>query len=295
MELEQLFCDIDDFCLFFEPQFMSKLMTSSGRKKFKKTRLSLSEIMTIVVYFHHSNYRNFKYYYQNYLALYHLSEFPQLVSYNRFVELMSDALIPLIFYLNTRKGKCTGISFIDTMGLPICHNKRAKRNKVFSGLSNWGKSSVDWYFGFKLHLIINEQGEILAFQLTPGNVDERKIVPSLTNDLWGRLFGDKGYISKDLFEQLWEKNLKLITPFRKNMKNKLVELWEKLMLRKRSLIETVNDQLQNISQIVHSRHRSITNFLVNTISGLIAYTWQDKKPRLELDDNQVASLSALTI
>ncbi len=125
--------------------------------------------------------------------------------------------------------------------------------------------------GFKLHLIINELGEILAFQITKGNVDDRKTVLYLTKDLWGRLFGDKGYISQDLFQQLWLKNIKLITPFKKKMNNKLLELWEKLMLRKRSLIETVNDQLQNISQIVHSRHRSPISFLVNAVAGLIAY------------------------
>lgn len=161
---------------------------------------------------------------------------------------------------------------------------------------------MDWYFGFKLHLIINEQGELLAFQVTPGNVDDRKPVPTLAQNLWGRLFGDKGYISKSLFQELLENDVKLITPFKKNMKNKLVELWEKLMLRKRALIETVNDQLwlrhagyQNISQVVHSRHRSISNFMVNIIAGLIAYTWQDKKPSLKLDKHEVTSLPALLI
>jgi hypothetical protein len=295
MELDNLFYEIDDFCLIFEPQFLSQLLDSSERKRIKNSQLSLSEIMTIIVYFHHSRYRDFKHYYQDLILQYHYPDFPDLVSYNRFVELMSSSLVPLIFYLNTRKGKCTGISFIDTMGIPICHNKRAKRNKVFDDLAHWGKSSIDWYFGFKLHLIINEQGEILAFQITPGNIDERKTVPYLTKDLWGRLFGDKGYISQDLFQELYQKNLKLITPFKKKMNNKLLELWEKLMLRKRSLIETVNDQLQNISQIVHSRHRSPINFLVNTIAGLIAYTWQDKKPKLQLEQDEIKSLSALVI
>lgn len=295
MELEKLFWEVDDFCLIFEPHFFSQLLPSLQKQRFRKTRLHLSEIMTIIIYFHHSNYRNFKSYYQDYLLQYHRHNFPHLVSYNRFVELMSDSLIPLIFYLNTRKGKCSGISFIDTMGIPICHNRRAKRNKVFQGLSHWGKSSVDWYFGFKLHLVINDQGEILAFQLTPGNIDERKTVPYLTGNVWGWLFGDKGYISQNLSSQLQEKNIKLITPLRKNMNNKLLSLWEKLMLRKRALIETVNDQLQNISNIVHSRHRSPINFLVNTIAGIIAYTWQEKKPKLQLENDETSSLSALVI
>ncbi len=295
MELEQLFCEIDDFCHGFEEVFKSKLISEKPRKRLIKSHLSLSEVMTIVVYFHQSSYRTFKDFYLKNIIKYHNQDFPSLVSYNRFVELMSYTLIPLIFYLNTRKGKCTGISFLDSMGLPICHNKRAKRNKVFSGISGWGRSSVDWYFGFKLHLIINDPGELLAFQITPGNIDERKPVPTLAKDLWGRLFGDKGYISQDLFQELFVNNLKLVTPFKKNMNNKLVELWEKLMLRKRSLIETVNDQLQNISQLVHSRHRSVSNFMVNVIAGLIAYTWQDKKPSLKLDKDELSSLPALLI
>jgi hypothetical protein len=295
MELDRLFCDVDDFCLVFEPSFKAKLLSSSEIIVIQNCRLSLSEIMTIIIYFHHSSYRDFKHYYKHHILLYHSQDFPHLVSYNRFVELMSSALIPLIFYLNTRKGKCTGISFIDTMGIPICHNKRAKRNKVFHNLAHWGKNSIDWYYGFKLHLVINDQGEILAFKITSGNVDEGKTVPYLTKYIWGRLFGDKGYISQDLFQQLWLKNIKLITPFKKKMNNKLLELWEKLMLRKRSLIETVNDQLQNISQIVHSRHRSPINFLVNAVAGLIAYTWQDKKPKLQLEKDEINSLSALVI
>ena len=295
MELEVLFCEIDDFCQDFEKQFNRKLINNHQRKRAKKSRLSLSEVMTIIIYFHSSSYRHFKAYYQEKMVKYHQKYFPNLVSYNRFVELMPHSLIPLIHYLNSRQGKCTGISFLDGMGIPICHKRRAKRNKVFEGLAAWGKSSVDWYFGFKLHLIINEQGELLAFQITPGNIDERKPVPRLAKNLWGRMFADKGYISQSLFQELWSHNLKLITPFKKNMKNKLTTLWEKLMLRKRSLIETVNDQLQNISQLVHSRHRSVFNFMVNVIAGLIAYTFQEKKPSLKLDRTEVQNLPALLV
>ncbi len=208
---------------------------------------------------------------------------------------MPHALIPLISYLNSRKGDITRISFIDSTAIPICHPKRAKKNKVFRDLSGWGKSSVAWYFGFKLHLIINERGELLAFQVTPGNTDDRVPVPTLTDKLWGSFFGDKGYISKKLWQELWSNNIKLITPFKKNMNNKLVELWEKLMLRKRSLIETVNDQLKNISQVVHSRHRSVKNFMVNLVAGLIAYTFQEKKPSLKLAENEVTNLPALLV
>ena len=249
--------------------------------------------MTIIVYFHRSSYRNFKDYYLKHIFKYCQGEFPNLVSYQRFVELMPNALIPLMYYLNTRKGLNTGISFIDSTSIPICHSKRAKTNKVFKDLAGWGKSSICWYFGFKLHLIINDQGELLAFQITPGNTDDRKPVPALTKNLFGKIFGDKGYISQKLWLELWSNGLKLITPFKKNMRNKLLSLEEKLMLRKRSLIETVNDQLKNISQLAHSRHRSVTNFMVNVVAAIIAYTWQPKKPSLRFDENEIETLPVL--
>jgi hypothetical protein len=143
--------------------------------------------------------------------------FRSLVSYNRFVELIPCALIPLICYLNTRKGEVTGISFIDATKIPICYNARALRNKVFKGFANWGKSSIGWFFGFKLHLIINEKGELLSFKVTPGNVDDRVPVPDLVQELVGKIFGDKGYISSDLFKELFDQGLQLITPIKKNM------------------------------------------------------------------------------
>ncbi len=216
---------------------------------------------------------------------------------------MPSALMTLICYLNTRKGEVTGISFIDATRLPICSNFRATRNKVFEGLANWGKSSIGWFFGFKLHLIINDRGELLSFQITPGNVDDRVPVKDLVKELFGKLYGDKGYISSPLFEELFEKGIKFITPFKKKMKNRLLPMIDKIMLRKRSLIETVNaqrscafgDQLKNISQISHSRHRSVLNFMVNIIAGLIAYTHQEKKPSLNLNNEEYTLLPSTLI
>ena len=153
---------------------------------------------------------------------------------------------------------------------------------------------MGWHYGFKLHLIINDRGELLAFKLTPGNTDDRKPVPDLTKDLVGKLFGDRGYISQKLFEELYERGLQLITRYKKKMKQKLVKLIDKILLRKRSLIETVNDQLKNISQIEHSRHRSVWNFLVNLFAGLIAYTYLPKKPCLDLEPIWFASFTSGT-
>jgi hypothetical protein len=145
-----------------------------------------------------------------------------------------------------------------------------------------GKSSMGWFYGFKLHLIINEQGEILSFCLTSGNVDDRNeaVMDSLTKEIFGKLFADRGCISQKLFENLLKKDITLITRAKKNMKNKLMDYYDRLMLRKRTVIESVNDFLKNICNIEHSRHRSITNFLVNLVSALAAYSFLPKKPSI---------------
>ena len=141
---------------------------------------------------------------------------------------------------------------------------------------------MGWFYGFKLHLIINEQGEILSFCLTSGNVDDRNeaVMDSLTKEIFGKLFADRGYISQKLFEKLLKKDITLVTRAKKNMKNKLMNLYDRLMLRKRTVIESVNDFLKNICEIEHSRHRSIKNFLVNLLSALAAYSLLPKKPSI---------------
>ena len=162
----------------------------------------------------------------------------------------------------------------------VCHNRRIHSHRVFADVAARGKSSVDWFYGFKLHLVVNDEGELLAFCLTPGNTDDRQPVQELVEKLWGKLFADKGYISQALFETLFDHNLQLITKLKRNMRNKLMPLLDKLLLRKRSIIETITDQLKNISQIEHSRHRSLWNFFGNLVAGLIAYTWRPNKPSL---------------
>jgi hypothetical protein len=153
---------------------------------------------------------------------------------------------------------------------------------VFEASAPGGKTPLGWFYGFKLHLIINDEGELWAFKLTAGNVDDRAPVPELTRHLFGKLFGDKGYRSQKLFDELYDCGVELITRLRKHMKNRLMRLVDKLLLRKRVLIEPVNDPLKNLSPIEHTRHRSPAHFLVNLIAGLIAYTYQPKKPSLHL-------------
>ena len=282
MDILPLFCDIDDFCLLFEPAWRRRLLASGAQRRHKPGALSLSEVMTILVLFHASGYRDLKSFYTRHVAEQMSGAFPNLVSYGRFVELQRDALAPLWCYLHTRFGECTGIAFVDATTLAVCHNLRIPQHKVFRDSARRGRSSMGWFYGFKLHLAINDRGELMGCYLTPGNVDDRRPVPHLVKDLWGRLFGDKGYISQPLSALLHAQGLRLVTRLKKNMKNRFLPLCDKLLLRKRALIETVNDQLKNISQVEHTRHRSLWNFLGNVAAGLIAYTWREKKPSLNI-------------
>jgi hypothetical protein len=282
MSLLELFVSVDDFCQTFLPAWERKLLCNGSKKRRRAGQLSLSEIMTII-YFHQSHYRNFKAYYREHVCKHLRAEFPNLVTYERFVILMSSAFGPLSAYLKSLYGRCSGISFIDSTALEVCDNHRIHNHKVFEGLAARGKGSMGWFYGLKLHLVVNDRGEILACQITSGNIDDRKPVPAFCKRLFGKLIADRGYISQPLFEQLLETfNVQLITRLKKNMKNRLLPWIDRLLLRKRAIIESVVDQLKNISQIEHTRHRSPINAFINIIAGLIAYCHQPKKPSLNI-------------
>lgn len=282
-DLTTLFCKVDDFWNEFSHEW-EKHLIDAGKLKFgPKPTLSISEMMTIVILFHQSNFRTFKHFYL-YLTQNLQKEFPNLISYSRFVFLKKNLFVPLFAFLMSSRGELTGISFIDSTSIKVCHNKRIRRNKVFKNLASRGKTTSGWFYGFKLHLIVNDKGEILAFQLTPANVSDVSVVEKLAMGIEGKMFGDKGYISSKLFQSLIKKGLQLFTTIRSNMKQKLMSLKDKILLRKRSVIETINDQLKNISQIEHTRHRSPQNFLINLLGGLAAYGQQPKKPSIRLGE-----------
>ncbi len=184
-----------------------------------------------------------------------------------------------------RTGEVTGISFIDSTPVRVCKNKRIHNHKVFKDIAQRGKSTMGYFFGFKLHIVINEKGEIINFVITAANVDDRAPLKdeSFIKNLFGKLYADKGYVSKELINNLFIDGIQLITGIRNNMKNQIMTMYDKIMLRKRSVIETVNDELKNICQIEHSRHRSPINFLTNMISGLLAYSFLPKKPRIKYE------------
>jgi hypothetical protein len=283
MSILDLFCSVDEFWQQFAPWWQQQLLAAGARQRLRPTRLQPSEIMTIAILFQQSGYRTFKAFYTQHVQQHLRGEFPHLLSYTRFVELLPTVLAPLIVYLHTQLGTCTGLSFIDSTALAVCKNPRIGQHRVFALDAARGKTSVGWFYGFKLHLVVNDRGELLAFCLTPGNVDDRRPVPRLVRRLFGKLFGDRGYISQELAEDLLvTQGVQLITKLRKNMRNRLLALGDKLLLRKRALIESMVDELKNVCQIEHSRHRSPLNFLANLMAGLIAYCHLPKKPSLGL-------------
>ena len=287
-KVTEIFYLVDEFCIEFTKLTSEHSLKENNGKKTRKRKFTMSdsEVITILILFHIKSYRNFKHFYINHVQKNMVSEFPRTVSYNRFVELKEKVTLPMTAFLQTCcLGECTGISFIDSTPIKVCHIKREKQNRVFKGYATKGQCSMGWFFGFKLHIVINDKGEILDFLFTPGNTDDRYPLKNKNfhDKVFGKLIGDKGYISKTLFEELFIDGIHMITKIRKNMKNCLMHTYDKALLRKRALVECVNDQLKNICQIEHTRHRSVNNFLANLIAGIIAYQFLPKKPSLNLD------------
>lgn len=282
-KITEIFYLTDEFCKEFDKNISKHQI---GNKPKRKPKMSNSEVITILTLFHYGAFKNLKYFYIHYVQEHLKDDFPDTVSYNRFVELSQKVTLPMVMFLKTCcLGDCTGISFTDSTPIRVCKNKRIRRNKVFDGLAQIGKSTMGYFFGFKLHLIINDKGEILNFVITPGNTDDRTPLrdKSFIQKLKGKLYADKGYISQKLTEILFVDGIHLVTHIRNNMKNVLMEMKDKILLRKRSVIETVNDELKNICNIEHSRHRSFGNFISNLISGLIAYSFFPKKPSIKFE------------
>lgn len=280
-DITALFCCLDDFCKIYEDWEKHRLI-ETGRKRHRACRLALSEMLLIMIIFHFSPCKNFKYFYTQFLPYKHGQDFPKRLSYSRFVQLMPRLFLPLSLLLHTLTGQKTGIYIADSTSLPVCHSRRISRHRVFKTLAKRSKTTMGWFFGLKLHLVINDQGEIMAVRVTPGNVDDRQTIDEMTRLLKGWLFADKGYISKVLFLKLYRRGLKLMTGIRRNMKNYLMPLIEKLLLRKRFLIETVFDTLKTAMNLSHTRHRSIINFCVNLLSCLAAYQLKRIKPSMRI-------------
>lgn len=278
--LVEIFCEIDDFCKIFEKECGIKLLGDS-QKAGRKRSLTTSEIITICIYYHSSKFKSFKAYYNTIIQGYERSSFPQSVSYNRFIELRQQIIIPLLLFIRTKGlGKCNGISIIDSTTLEVCHIRRASSHKLFKDVAQKGKSSTGWFFGFKLHCIINSRGEIINFYITPGNVADNNpnVLDKITQDIFGKLIADKGYIGA--FKQLYNKGITLIHGIRKNMKNKLMPFVDKLLLKKRGAIESVFGILKEWFGLESSKNRSQLAYFIQIFSSIAAYHFKPVKPRI---------------
>lgn len=283
-QIIETFCTVDDFVQQFWPAMQAVCLEHKTSSHWWATRekcLSLSEIMAIAILFHTSGFRTFKQFYVLAIQAHLRKYFPKVPSYSWFVRLLSGTVFPLFVLSQSLLQKTEGIAFIDSTILTVCHIKRASSHRVFKGAAAKGKTSTGWFFGFKLHVVINHKGEFVTYLLTPGNIDDRKPVPQLTKEMTGKLFGDRGYISHLLGKELLQRGLELITRIRANMKNRLVQLGDAILLKKRGIIESVFNMLKSGCQIEHHRHRSRFNFLCNLISGLIMYSLKPHKPTLE--------------
>src|SRR5574344_2985901 len=250
-KVTEIFFMADEFCGFFDSR-MEKYALRDHKKRIyhRESTMSKSEIMVIIILFHNSGYRCMKHFYVEQVCKSMRHLFPKVVSYNRFVELERDGAIPLaLFIKKVLLGKCPGISFVDSTPLRVCRNQRIHIHKVCKGIAQRGKCSPGWFFGFKLHLICNESGELLNFRITPGDVDDRKPLEykNFVEFIYGKLVGDKGYIGKSLFEKLFVDGIQLITKLKSNMKGALMSVSDSLLTGKRAIIETVNDELKNIA------------------------------------------------
>ena len=285
-KVTEIFCIIDEFDKNLSAEFAKNLRlpchNSDGKRyRNRKGRLSESEIMTILVCYHFGAYRNFKKYYLNWVKGVMRQDFPNAVSYNRFVELMPRVFFKMMLFMKLYTfGKCTGITFVDSTMIPVCHNVRRYYNKVFVSLAKDGKGTMGWCHGFKLHLLCNDSGDVITFCLTGANVDDmdNRVWTVFAKVLFGKVFADRGYIKQELFESLFGQGIQLVHGLKAKMKNKLMPMWDKIMLRKRYIIECINELLKNKANLVHSRHRSIHNFIMNLCSALTAYCFFENKP-----------------
>jgi hypothetical protein len=278
-KLIEIFITCDDFC----NALTDWQAANQSLPTIRAGELSDSEMLSIVIFYHYSGAKCFEYYYRNCVQMQLNSYFPDLISYERFVARMPRLLPGLFLLLKwlSCQSQRTGFYIIDSKPLAVCHNRRIHANRVFAGSAARGKSSMGWFYGWKLHLVINQYGQIVNFLLTEGNVADNNafVLNELLSDLQGQCFGDRGYLTK-LFAHFYQRGLELITKIRRKMKNALMRMGDKLKLRKRGLIESVNDLLTSVLDVEHTRHRSPANAQVNVLAGLIAYCFYDHKPSI---------------
>jgi hypothetical protein len=286
VDITALSCCLDDFCKVFEAWEAYRLIPSQATRQ-RPGKLSRSEMLFIMVLFHLSPFKHFKLFYLYGVGHQYRACFGDVPHYDRFVSLMPRLFAPLMILLHSLSGEQTGLYFADSTKLAVCHNRRIHRHKVFAGLAARGKTSMGWFYGLKLHFVINHKGQIMALKITPGNTADSSMLQEMTKHLAGKLYADQGYIGHEMFKTRWQRGLHLITGIRRNMKNYLMPMADKIMLRKRFVIETVLDTLKSEMGLEHSRHRSVSNAMVHVLSCLVAYAFRPGKPSISISGKQI--------
>lgn len=295
IDLTELYVEIDDFCRKICADLGRNLIGSGVAVTIDTPGLSLSEVLTILVFYHYSRFDCIKHYYlikvQRELKKY----FPKLPSYNRFIERIREIPALATLYLHYKQAKYNGAGYIDSTPLEVCSKKRTRCHRVFKFEAKLGKSSKGWFFGLKLHIICDFMGNIISCKITPGNANDLKAAVKMLKDFKGKIFADKGYIGKKEFSILLEQGLILVTSVKKNMKNRLLELWDKILLKKRSLIESIFNVMKSALHLEHSRHRSVVNAVVYILTTLIAYCWKPNKPKIKFNKQEMEVLQQLNL
>ena len=283
-KLLEIFIGCDDFCQHFESWAKEN---RPGVLQPIRGGLCSGEIMTILIAYHLSGYKNFEYFYREWVLELHQNDFPGAMSYKRFlcyIRRVFDYMFVYLMWLlkNTFR---SGTYFMDSTKIPAYHYLRRYSHKVFDGIAQIGKTSTGWFYGLKIHLIINHLGDLVKVEITAGNVadNDHTLLQKMLAGLTGTVFADKGYLTK-LFQYFHEKGLTLITKVRKNMKNQLMPLPQRKVLAQRGIIESVFDLLKTVCNVDHTRHRSPINALTHMFAGLIAYQFMDDKPALILNN-----------
>ena len=279
--LTNIYCHIDDYYILNKKEIIQAIKKHSKIVRYRESRLSIPEIISILIYFHKHRTKDFRNFYNGFVLKYLKEYFPNLLSYTRFMQIKNKVIAPLVKVLGANNSKKTGIYFIDSSPLKVCHIKRAKRHKTFDEVASYGKSSMGFYKGFKIHLIINEIGEIINYRITKSNVDDRKVAYDLARNISGKLYADKGYISRDLVKKLAYNDLELIHNVRSNMNDIYIADIDKLMLKKRFIIETVFGKIKQSTDIENSRHRSLNGFIITVLTSLISYNFEIRKPSVK--------------
>lgn len=287
-----LFCQVDDFCKVYQREIAKAIIGVNHRDQWQKSLIRQAEVMTIKIWYHLSGFKTFKDFYTRQEAVLR-SYFSNLLSYSRMVELCIEQTFALIVYAKIFcTVKSNGIDYIDSTKLEVSHIKRSSSHKTFAGLAKKGHTSMGWFYGFKLHLIVNPWGEVVDFDITSGNIADNNanLLRRITKKVKNKLFGDRGYmVNKDVFAELFSHGVQMISRVRKNMKTPILTLEDKILLSKRGLVESVIGILKQSLDLEHSRHRNPMALFAHVASTLIAYFFRPNKPSISLPAIAIAN------